>query len=174
MIVRIYERDLSVTTNNSKSQAKALAMLDSYHHTLDQRTSLFIGRPSTLRFWRNEDVPGPLTGFKIPVLNSVIFRESYRGDLQEEIALSAARCEPRRSEELRKIRVSVLSSLRIDLARCCVLVRALRPSRRSGEAAERSDLHTAVSLKHNHLCNDLANLDWIDKLLSMQLDLFDC
>jgi hypothetical protein len=98
----------------------------------------------------------------------------HRGYLQDEIALSAARCEPRRSEELRKIRVSVVSSLRIDLARYLELVRALRRERRSGESFECSDLHTAVSLKHNHLFNDLAHLDWIDDLLSMQLDLFDC
>lgn len=107
------------------------------------------------------------------ILRSVRARR-YRGYLQEEIALSAARCEPRRSEELRKIRVSVLSSLRIDLARYIELVRALRRSRRSGEAHACSDLHTAVSLKHNHLFNDLAHLDWIDELLSMQLDLFNC
>lgn len=70
--------------------------------------------------------------------------------------------------------MSVLSSLRTDLARYVELVRALRLSRRSGEALACSDLHTAVSLKHNHLFNDLAHLDWLDELLSMQLDLFDC
>lgn len=107
------------------------------------------------------------------ILRSVRARR-YRGYLQEEIALSAARCEPRRSEELRKIRMCVHSSLRIDLARYRELVRALRRSRRSGEAPECSDLHTAVSLKHNHLFNDLAHLDWIDELLSVQLDLFEC
>jgi hypothetical protein len=98
----------------------------------------------------------------------------YRGYLQEEIALSAARCEPRRSEELRKFRQSVSASLRIDLARYRDLVRALRRETRSGEASECTDLHTAVSLKHNHLFNDFAHLDRIDDLLSVQLDLFDC
>lgn len=69
--------------------------------------------------------------------------------------------------------MSVVSSLRIDLARYLELVRTLRRERRSGEAHGCSDLHTAVSLKHNHLFNDLAHLDWIDDLLSVQLDLFD-
>jgi len=32
----------------------------------------------------------------------------------------------------------------------------------------------SVSLNHSHLLNDLAHLDWIDDLLSVQLDLFDC
>lgn len=103
----------------------------------------------------------------------VVRARRYRGYLQQEIALSAARCEPRRSEELRRIRQSVSASLRIDLARYRELVRALRCSRRSGKAPACSDLHTAVSLKHNHLFNDLAHLDWIDDLLSVQLDLFD-
>lgn len=115
---------------------------------------------------------GPLLGPK-QILRCVRARR-YRGYLHEEIALSAARCEPRRSEELRRIRQSVSASLRIDLARYFELVRALRRERRYVEASECTDLHTAVSLKHNHLFNDLALLDWIDELLSVQLDLFEC
>ena len=34
------------------------------------------------------------------------------------------------------------------------------------------DVHTNISLKHNHIYNDLAHLTYIDKQLSGQLELF--
>jgi len=36
-----------------------------------------------------------------------------------------------------------------------------------------TDLHSGVSLKHNHLFNDLAHLAELERLIVQQLDLFD-
>jgi len=41
----------------------------------------------------------------------------------------------------------------------------------SGETAC-TDIHTGISLKHNHLYNDFAHLLTLDNLLSKQPDLF--
>ncbi|MBA4226225.1 MAG: hypothetical protein C0456_06290 [Hyphomonas sp.] len=107
------------------------------------------------------------------ILNAVR-RRGYRGYLQDEIASADGRCEPRRSQELRSIRQKVASSLRDDLAQYRRAVLHLRRYRKSSDRQSCTDIHTAVSLKHNHLFNDLAHLDWIDELLSVQLDLFEC
>ena len=36
-----------------------------------------------------------------------------------------------------------------------------------------NDIHTALSLKHNHLVNNFAHLITLDELLTKQMDLFD-
>ena len=76
------------------------------------------------------------------------------------------RCEPRRSAGLRESRRNALASLTLDLARYREVVRDLGQSRYAGEVRECKDVHVSVSLKHNHLYNDLAHIAWIDDLLA--------
>lgn len=107
------------------------------------------------------------------ILAAVRIRK-YRGYLREEIAGADARCEPRRSEELRCLRQKVVASFRCDLAQYRRAVLHLRRYRKATDRQTCTDIHTSVSLKHNHLFNDLAHLAWIDELLSIQADLFEC
>ena len=101
-------------------------------------------------------------------------RKGYRGYLQDDIANAAGRCEPRRSQDLRILRAKVVASLSSDLAGYRRVVRDLRRHRLEVPGGECHEVHTAVSLKHNHLFNDLAHLSWIDELLAVQLDMFEC
>lgn len=97
-----------------------------------------------------------------------------RGYLVSEITTSDARCEPRRSQELRALRAKALGRLRTDLDGYRRAVRDLRAHRAECDARECHDVHTAISLKHAHVSNEMAHLMWIDELLSMQPDLFEC
>lgn len=101
-------------------------------------------------------------------------RQGYHGYLRDEIATAASRCEPRRSSELRALRSRALDSLRFDLSRYRSAVRELRAHRTSCNDVVCTDAHVAVSLKHNHIFNELAHLAWINDLLTEQRDLFDC
>ncbi|MEZ5896969.1 MAG: hypothetical protein R3C51_11285 [Parvularculaceae bacterium] len=98
----------------------------------------------------------------------------YRSDIGE----IEAQPEPKRSQGLRRIRAEILEELRRDLSAYRKYARQLHALRRSGRAgydgqAICSDIHTAMSLKHNHLYNDFAHLIRIDDALSKQRDLFD-
>lgn len=101
-------------------------------------------------------------------------RKGYRGYLRDEIALADSRCEPRRSEELRALRRQTVDRLRFDLSRYRETLRELRNASPSDQHSIWSDPFVAVGLKHNHLFNEFAHLVWIDDLLSVQKDLFDC
>lgn len=99
--------------------------------------------------------------------------QGYRTDIDK--ADSAA--EPKRSAMLRFIRAEVLSDLRRDLSRYRKVARELRSYRQETAAAPLpkicAEVHTAMSLKHNHLYNHFARMLRIDALLSYQGDLFD-
>lgn len=98
----------------------------------------------------------------------------YRGYLRDEIASAAARCEPRRSIELRSLRAKAFTSLCYDLSGYRRAVFSLHRYRQHSAQIECTDAHSSVSFKHNHLVGDFAHLVWIDELLSQQRDLFDC
>jgi hypothetical protein len=62
----------------------------------------------------------------------------------------------------------------LDFAGYRRVVHELRRHRLEVTCEECHEAQTAVSLRHNHLFNDLAHLAWIDELLAIQLDLFEC
>ena len=101
-------------------------------------------------------------------------REGYRGYLRDEIALADSRCEPRRSQELRALRRQAIGRLRFDIARYRSVLCEVRRALPGEEFPMWSDPFTAVWLKHNHIYNEFGHLVWIDELLSVQRDLFDC
>lgn len=67
-----------------------------------------------------------------------------------------------------------MSRLRSDLSRYRRVVFLLHEHRKETSEITCAEVHTSVSLKHNHIYNELAHLAWIDDLLSVQLDLFEC
>lgn len=100
----------------------------------------------------------------------------YRGYRSEEIEKADQMNEPRRSESLRSLREVAKHELGQDVARYRELARQLARRREAGvenvEDGGCADIHTNISLKHNHIYNELAHILVIDELLSKQGDLF--
>ena len=100
----------------------------------------------------------------------------YKGYAREDIAAIDKKSEPRRSDELRKLRTKLYADYKQDLSRYRELACQLHKDRKVGlddpEKPVCRDIHTNISLKHNHLFNNLAHLHYIDELLSFQNDLF--
>ncbi len=102
----------------------------------------------------------------------------YQGYRADDIWQADNKPEPQRSGVLRKLREETLKSLTSDLSSYRTFTNELREYRtldesELGDQAICSDIHTSMSLKHNHLTNDFAHLNMIDALLLRQPDLFD-
>jgi hypothetical protein len=100
----------------------------------------------------------------------------YQGYMADTIAKADNKPEPQRSESLRQIRAKVHCDLISDLSCYRECARELHQYRitaiYNGGGPECREIHTSISLKHNHLYNDFAHLVRLDKLLSRQPDLF--
>ncbi len=101
----------------------------------------------------------------------------YQGYARQDIAAADAMAEPKRSETLRAMRAKFEAGLRRDISRYRECVRELRRTDwqlpQSGAATASLDIHTALSLKHNHIANNFGHLIYLDELLTQQRDLFD-
>lgn len=102
----------------------------------------------------------------------------YRGYLAEDICIADRKPEPHRSKALRELRAEVRRMLGEDISRYRKVARELHAYRREHAHVEvlpssSADVHTAISLKHNHIYNDFAHLLRLDEALSKQRDLFD-
>ena len=109
---------------------------------------------------------------------SAVKASGYQGYRFDDIQQAGNKAEPHRSAALRNIRQEVLTRLISDLSCYRAYARELRDYRAIDEADRPeqpicSDIHTSMSLKHNHLYNGFAHLAVIDDLLSSQPDLFD-
>jgi len=102
-------------------------------------------------------------------------KRGYRGYRKHDIEEAAAKAEPARSIALRAIKEEARNSLFANLSRYREVARGLRQYRANPneQPCFYADVHQSVSLKHNHIYNDLAHLIWLDELLSEQRDLFD-
>lgn len=116
-----------------------------------------------------------------PVQKPSLILERVRSDglagyLRDEIAELDQKPEPKRSEGLRALRAKVVRDTRRDLSIYRRVVRELNDYRRTEDTDAPkticADVHTSMSLKVSHLTNDFAHLVEIDRLLSMQGDLF--
>ena len=85
--------------------------------------------------------------------------------------------EPKRSTVLRGMRDKFRADLARDLSRYRECVRELRRTDwelpDGSKAMSCGEIHTALSLKHNHMVNNFGHLIYLDELLSKQMDLFD-
>ncbi len=101
----------------------------------------------------------------------------YQGYARDDIAAADAMAEPKRSETLRAIRAKFKADLRRDISRYRECVRELRRTDwqlpKPGVTTASLDIHTALSLKHNHMENHFGHLIYLDELLSQQGDLFE-
>ena len=98
----------------------------------------------------------------------------YKDWRADELEKLEAKAEPQRSQDLRKLRATVLAELADDLSRYRQVALELHRYRRrtAGQELPCHAVHTSASLKHNHLFNDFAHLIAIDDLLAQQPDLF--
>ena len=110
------------------------------------------------------------------VIKAMTKASGYKGYLRDEIADADSKAEPARSMALRTLRSKAVQDLRSDLSgyrRSGLRLHRYRGDKPvSVDALSSSDVHTAISLKHNHLVNDFAHLITIDDLLNRQGDLF--
>lgn len=103
-------------------------------------------------------------------------QSGYEGYAREDIKSADAMAEPKRSERLRAQRSKFVADLKADISRYRECVRELRqmdwnvPDGKTVVSC--GDIHTSLSLKHNHLVNDFGHLIWLDALLEKQRDLF--
>lgn len=100
----------------------------------------------------------------------------YQGYLRRDIAKLDQKADPARSAGLRRLREEVCASLRenIRIYRACVFqLHRYRALSAVVEAQPRcDDVHVSVGLKHSHIVNDFAHLEYLGALLNRQLELF--
>lgn len=110
-------------------------------------------------------------------IRAEVIRRGYRGCSVYDIDKADAKSEPQRSEQLRRIRAKAKEALRNDLSRYREVARELHQHRKQLQHGEHEpqceNVHTSMSLKHNHIYNDFAHIVTIDALLARQQDLFD-
>ena len=109
-------------------------------------------------------------------IKASVIRSGYKGYLGEDIAAADRKPEPQRSQALKRFRARALEELRRDIRDYRRRALELHRYRTANSIPDRptccADIHTNISLKHNHLVNDFAHLVAIDALLEVQGDLF--
>lgn len=97
----------------------------------------------------------------------------YRGYNRDEIATADSKCEPQRSEELRRLQAEHLANLNSDISRYRECVRELRAFKSEEHPPyECQEVHVNMGLKLSHIFNEFAHLIWLEELLPKQGDLF--
>lgn len=111
-----------------------------------------------------------LLGGAIPPIKAILAHVEageYRGYLADEIDRLSGKAEPKRSAEISAFRKQIVARLRADISRYRQCARELR-TYRSADGPNGdcicADVHTAISLKFNHIVNGFANLRTLDRL----------
>ncbi|AEI93094.1 hypothetical protein [Roseobacter litoralis] len=117
-------------------------------------------------------------GGAVPKLKDIrdsILSDNYEGYLAADIKAIGRRSEPQRTRAIHAMRSKLIADLKRDVSIYRRCVRELRKYRRNHPAPNGAccaDIHTSMSLKHNHIYNGFANLKTLDGLPAQQLDLF--
>lgn len=110
------------------------------------------------------------------ILKAAIEKD-YNGYRADEILRADQQVEPERSEKLRQMKAEILDRLWVDISSYRQYAFQLRKLRRQNNQLTDQlvckDIHTNISLKHNHIYNDMAHLHLVNNALSKQKDLFD-
>jgi len=100
----------------------------------------------------------------------------YRGYMKDDITKADNRPEPQRSEALRKIKANVLCELWCDISSYRHYAYRLHLYRQTNDPQYAGGIcdgiQTNISLKHNHIYNDMGHLVLLEELLTRQMDLF--
>lgn len=112
---------------------------------------------------------------KLKEIKASVHASGYEGYLADDIKAIAQKDEPQRAQAIKAMRDKLLDDLRRDISVYREGVRELRQFRREHpkpEGGSSADIHTSMSLKHNHIYNGFANLKTLHALPEQQLDLF--
>ena len=118
-------------------------------------------------------------GGSVPTINEIkaaAIASGYKGYLAEEIEVIGRKQEPQKSTAIKSMRYKIEGDLHKDISRyhqCARKLRARRSNKTGTEEAVCSDIHTAISLKFNHIYNGFANWKTLDNLPHQQTDLLD-
>ena len=106
---------------------------------------------------------------------ATVIESGYQGYLARDIEIADKKPEPQRSQILRSMRDELRDELFQDISRYREVIRDLHAWRITNEQSDVAcdDIHTAASLKHNHIYNGLAHMVRLHDLLSCQPDLFE-
>lgn len=110
----------------------------------------------------------------IKAIRACVLASDYRGYLADRIHEAGNKQEPERTQALNALRAEIIATMRGDISRYRECARELRRHRQ--ECTDKTpsvcaDIHTAISLKFNHIYNGFANLRTLDEIPT-QLDLF--
>lgn len=112
---------------------------------------------------------------KLKDIKKAVYASGYEGYLAKDIEAIAGKPEPQRTRAINAMRCKLVADLSRDVSIYRHCVRELRNYRREHPAsndASCAEIHTSMSLKHNHIYNGFANLKTLDSLPEQQLDLF--
>lgn len=112
---------------------------------------------------------------KLKDIKEAVYAGGYEGYLADDIKAIAKKPEPQRSRAIREMRQNLIDNLRRDISmyrRCVRKLRQHRATNTKAVEASCAEVHTSMSLKHNHIYNGFANLKTLDVLPEQQLDLF--
>lgn len=112
---------------------------------------------------------------KLKEIKASVDSDGYEGYLAEDIKAIAGKSEPQRTRAIGQMRRKLMDDIQQDILIYRRCVRELRQYRYQNPQAKGgccAEIHTSMSLKHNHIYNGFANLKTLDALPEQQLDLF--
>ncbi|GLO68619.1 hypothetical protein MACH17_01360 [Phaeobacter inhibens] len=112
---------------------------------------------------------------KLKEIKDSVYVDNYEGYLATDIKAIAKKPEPQRTRAINDLRRRLFDDLRRDISmyrRCVLELRRYRLQNPEAAGACCAEIHTSMSLKHNHIYNGFANLRTLDALPEQQLDLF--
>ena len=112
---------------------------------------------------------------KIKDIKEAVYASGYEGYLAEDIKNIARKPEPQHTRAINAMRCKLIDDLKRDVSTYRRCVRELRIHRLQnpeliGQCC--AEIHTSMSLKHNHIYNGFANLRAVDALPAQRFELF--
>ncbi|MEL6170523.1 MAG: hypothetical protein AAFR02_00720 [Pseudomonadota bacterium] len=101
--------------------------------------------------------------------------DDYGGYLFDRIEAIGRKAEPQRTHSIGEMREKLHADLSRDISiyrRCVCELRQYRKDNPEPLGSCCAEIHTSMSLKHNHIYNGFANLKTLEALPEQQLDLF--
>ena len=113
-------------------------------------------------------------GGKVPSIKAIwkeVAHLDYKGCKEDDIKKAAGN-----SSKLRALKAQSFLRLKNDISsyrKYALELHRYRKSHSTDDHLVCEDIHVSLSLKNNHIYNELAHLRYIEELLSYQPDLFD-
>lgn len=112
---------------------------------------------------------------KLKEIKEAVNADAYEGYLSEDIKAIARKPEPQRTRAINAMRSKLIADLGRDVSiyrRCVRELQRYRCDLPASSGTCCAEIHTSMSLKHNHIYNGFANLKTLEALPEQQLELF--